>query len=81
MKLIWSIEALNQLKKLERSIAKRIYKKVGEVAENPWRSVRNLASKDYFKTRIGDYRAILDIVEDRIEVLKVGHRKNIYKGL
>ncbi|NCS90056.1 MAG: hypothetical protein COZ25_02665 [Ignavibacteria bacterium CG_4_10_14_3_um_filter_37_18] len=32
-----------------------------------------------FRFRIGDYRAIVDIEENKIIVLKVGHRKDIYK--
>jgi mRNA interferase RelE/StbE len=35
----------------------------------------------YFRLRVGDYRVIFDIQNDmlRILVLKVGHRKNVYK--
>jgi len=34
-----------------------------------------------FKLRVGDYRAIVDVDNSAkvINVLKVGHRKNIYK--
>jgi len=32
-----------------------------------------------WRFRIGDYRAIFDVDGDKIIILKVGHRKNIYK--
>lgn len=81
MKLIWSDAAIKQLKKLERHVAKRIYKKVGRAAEKPRHYVRRLTNSEFFKVRIGDYRAIIDITKNRVEVLRVGHRSTIYKNL
>ena len=81
MELIWSDFAEKQLKKLEHHVAKRIYKKIGQAAKNPRHFVRSLTSTEFFKIRIGDYRAIVDIVKNRLEVLRVGHRSMIYKDL
>lgn len=81
METIWSKQAKFQLQKLERTIAKRIYKKVEELSINPFRFVRKLAGSEEFKARVGDYRIILDISGDKIEILKVGHRSKIYKRL
>jgi len=68
------------LKKLDRTVARRIFDKVGELRETPHRFVRKLANSPYYRLRVGDYRVILDIQETvlRILVLKVGHRKSIY---
>ncbi len=78
--IIWSDSAIRQLKKLDRSVARRIFDKVGELAENPHRFVQKLANSPYYRLRVGDYRVILDIQGDvlRILVLKVGHRGAIY---
>ena len=78
--IIWSDSATRQLKKLDRTIARRIFDKVGELEENPHRSVQRLVSSPYYRLRVGDYRGILDIQESllRILVLKVGHRESIY---
>lgn len=78
--IIWSDLAIRQLKKLDRTIARRVFDKVGELAENPHRFVQKLVNSPYFRLRVGDYRVILDIQEDvlRILVLKVGHRESIY---
>jgi mRNA interferase RelE/StbE len=32
-----------------------------------------------YRFRIGDYRVIFDLVDDEIVVLRVGHRREIYK--
>ncbi len=78
--IIWSDPAIRQLKKLDRSIARRIFDKVGELAENPHRLVQKLVNSPYYRLRVGDYRVILDIQGDvlRILVLKVGHRESVY---
>ena len=34
-----------------------------------------------YRFRIGDYRVIFDIEDKEIVILRVGHRKNIYKKL
>ena len=78
--IIWSDSAAGQLKKLDRTVARRIFDKVGELHATPHRFVRKLANSPYYRLRVGDYRVILDIQETvlRILVLKVGHRKSIY---
>ncbi len=78
--IIWSDPAIRQLKRLDRSVARRIFDKVGNLAENPHRFVQKLVNSPYYRLRVGDYRVILDIQGDvlRILVLKVGHRESIY---
>lgn len=79
--IIWSESASNQLKKLDRPVAKRIFKKVSQLRENPYHNVTKLVGLPYFRLRVGDFRIIFDIKNDKLQVLvlKVGHRKNIYK--
>jgi mRNA interferase RelE/StbE len=78
--IIWSDSAARQLKKLDRSVARRIFEKVGELRENPQRFVQKLANSPYYRLRVGDYRVIVDVQEAflRVLVLKVGHRESIY---
>jgi mRNA interferase RelE/StbE len=79
--IIWSESAANELKKLDRAISKRIYIKVSKLVENPYHNVIKMAEDPYFRLPAGDYRVIFDIQNDRLRILivKVGHRKNIYK--
>ncbi|PIN94711.1 type II toxin-antitoxin system RelE/ParE family toxin [Candidatus Pacearchaeota archaeon CG10_big_fil_rev_8_21_14_0_10_30_48] len=75
----WKEHALQNLEKLENSIAKRIIKKVEELSENPFsQDIKRLKGGNYLRLRVGDYRIIFFIEQDRIQIFKVGHRKNIY---
>ncbi len=80
--IIWSELAAKELKKLDKTVAKRIFKKVSELNENPYHfDVTKMVGDPYFRLRVGDYRVIFDIQNDmlRILILKVGHRKKVYK--
>lgn len=79
-KIIWSDSAFKDLKKLDRSISKRIFEKVSSISNKPYRHIQKLAGSPYFKLRIGDYRVILEINQEILQVLiiKVGHRKDVY---
>ena len=78
--IIWSDLAIQQLKKLDRSVAKRIFDAVSKLEKNPAHWVRRIVNSPYYRLRVGDYRVIVDIHENelRILVVKVGHRKKIY---
>ncbi len=79
--IIWSDSAVRQMKKLDRAVTRRIFDKVGELRENPYRQLQKLVNSPFYRIRVGDYRVILDIHEDvlRILVLKVGHRETVYE--
>ncbi len=79
--IMWSDSAIRQLRKLDRTIARRIFYKVGELADKPHRHVQRLVNSRFYRLRVGDYRVILDIQEAllRILVLKVGRRESIYE--
>ncbi len=79
--IIWSDSATRQLKKLDRAVGRRIFQKVGELTDKPYRYVQKLVNSPYYRLRVGDYRVILDIQENelRVLVLKVGQRESIYK--
>jgi mRNA interferase RelE/StbE len=79
--IVWSESAVRELKKLDRSVAKRIFNAVSRLQEDPYRAVGKIVNSPYYKLRVGDYRIIIDIKkgELRVLVLVVGHRKKIYK--
>ena len=77
-KIIFEKRALGQLNKLEKQIKERIWNKLQNCKENPFRFFEKLNEIVGYKLRIGDYRVIVDIDNKTIIVLKVGHRKNIY---
>lgn len=75
----WKEHALQNIEKLESSVSRRIVKKVEELSENPFsKDIKKLKGSNDFRLRIGDYRVIFSIDNKIIQILKVGHRKNIY---
>ena len=79
-KIIWDEKAYEKLNKLEPITSKRIIKKVKELSQDPYsKDIKRLKRETAFRLRVGDYRVIFEIYKDIIKVLKVGHRKNIYK--
>ena len=79
--IIFSDKAFQQLKKLDRPVQKRIIATLERIRIRPETYVTRLIGDPGYRLRIGDYRVILDIDKGRllILVLKVGHRKGIYK--
>lgn len=78
--IIWSRSALKQLKKLDRSVAKRIADAVDKLHLDPHRVVSRIVNSPYFRLRVGNYRVLVDIhrKELRVLVVKVGHRETVY---
>lgn len=79
-KVIFSDKALRQFKKLERNVQERINTALDRIRIKPHSYVIKLVGKPGYKVRVGDYRIIMDIEQQRllILVIKVGHRRNIY---
>ena len=77
----WRSKALQELRKLPKDIATRIVKKVDSTKANPKHFLESLSGDPGYKIRSGDYRAIVDIIEEEkvIAVRIIGHRRNIYK--
>ena len=80
-KIIWSPKSRDNLKELTPETAKRIIKKVVELELAPYHFIEKMTDVNCWRLRAGDYRVLLDINEKKkeIQVLKVGHRKNVYK--
>jgi mRNA interferase RelE/StbE len=77
----WTETALNQLKKLDKSVSKRILENMERIGEDPFRFVKKLKDIKLYSLRVGDYRVILSIEgkELIILVLEIGHRRKIYR--
>lgn len=85
--MIYTIEfsekAETQFKKIDKQIQERISKSLERIKNRPYDFIERLSNSSYFKLRVGDYRVILRIENDKllILVIKIGHRRNIYKKL
>ncbi|SDU66476.1 type II toxin-antitoxin system RelE family toxin [Desulfobacula phenolica] len=87
--MTYSIEfrpvALKNMKKFPKRDLVRIKKKIEALGQNlPEPNTTKMKGNNSFhKIRSGDYRIIYEIHDDKLVILivKVGHRKDIYKGL
>ena len=83
MEIIFTYSAFRQFQKLEKNIQRRIDERLRFYIsqQNPLKFAESL--KDFkfgsFRYWIGDYRIIFDVKDKKIIILKIGHRKDIYK--
>ena len=72
--------AEKQLKKLDKNLQARVLEVLDRIRIRPYHFVKRLVGSPYFRLRVGDYRVILDIQNDKliIVVVELGHRSKIY---
>lgn len=71
----------HDLRRVSKSVARHILDKIEqELVKNP---ELNPALKGQFaglrKYRVGEYRIIYSLLETEIRILRIGHRKDVYK--
>ena len=76
---------LKSLKRLPKKDLRRIRKRIDDLAENlpDTATTKMKGNNSFHKIRSGDYRIIYEIHDDRLVILvvKIGHRKDVYKRL
>jgi len=81
--IIFTDTSRKQFRKLEKEVQERIVKALERIRIRPEAHVRKLIGDPGYRLRVGEYRVIVEIEKDKliILVIKIGHRKNIYKNL
>ena len=81
--VIFTDTSRKQFKKLEKDVQERIIKALERIRIRPEAHVKKLVGDPGYRLRVGEYRVIIDIEKDEliILVIKIGHRKNVYKKL
>lgn len=83
MNLILSSEAEKNFRKLQRNIQKKVHEKLVYLSckSDPISYAKILTnySTGRYRFRIGDYRATFDVKDDVIYILRIQHRKDIYR--
>jgi len=83
MKIFFSKSAVRNLKKIDSKNRRRILSKLRFYVSQ--KNIKHFADKladtslGQWRFRIGDYRVICDMSKNKLVVLKVGHRKDIYR--
>ena len=66
---------------LDKPIQARIENALRKLAhEPPQGDIVSLSGKDGFRLRVGKYRLLFDITDDKIIIYDIGLRGQIYKG-
>lgn len=77
----FSKDAEKQFDKLPKEIQERIINSLERIKIRPYSYVLRLVGSPYYRLRVGDYRIILDIKDNKliIFVIEMGHRKEVYR--
>lgn len=77
----YSQSAFKFLKKLSKEKQAHIIAVIERARIRPEKHFERLVGEKTYKLRAGDYRIIADIYADKLHILviKIGHRKNIYR--
>ena len=80
-RIIVTDRARKDIYDLDRIIRKKIYQKLKYLARSPIKLSRRLINSriGQYRYRVGNYRIIFDIDKNNIVILRIGHRKDIYR--
>ena len=76
--------ALKELKGLPEGIRQRIRQAIHALADEPRpRGCKKLKGQTDYRIRVGDYRVLYEIDDDAqiVVVWRVGHRRDVYRGI
>jgi mRNA interferase RelE/StbE len=80
-KLFYTKSAVGDIQKLDPVAKKKIKKKIEFFSKKPLFYSRKLIKPQLgaYRWRIGNYRVVFDIDNKKIIILRIGHRKEIYR--
>lgn len=82
-KIEWKNSAYKELQKLPRPMIVKVVAAVSDLANDPFpHGVKKLIGSEYtYRIRIGDYRVVYEVFENKliIEIVRVRHRKDVYR--
>ena len=82
MEVLITPNAVKQIKKLPKVPQIAIYQKLKRTRLAPdIKSTKLSGYKNIFRIRVGNYRVVYEIVDKKVYVFLVGHRKDVYKIL
>jgi len=80
-RLVYTHRSIKDIDGLDAAVKQRIGKTLKRFERNPLAHAEPLKQSELgsYRFRIGDYRVIFDLNGQEIVVLRVGHRRDIYK--
>ena len=82
-KVLLHPKAAKELQQTEKQIRTRILENAKQLRENPDKVGKALKQSDFWSLRVGDYRVIYEIDQNKnqVVILFVGHRSKVYEDL
>ena len=80
--LSFSKQALKELSKINEPFYANIKQAITDLTENPHpMGYKKLKGRDGYRIRVGIYRIIYDIFDGEliVEIITIGHRKDVYE--
>jgi len=79
--IVLSNQALKQLSKLPDDVQHRINSVLLRIRIRPYSYLKKMVGSPYFSLRVGDYRIIVRMIDNKLVILVINikHRKNAYK--
>ncbi len=81
--LVYTKRAVKDIRRLNSTVRLRIRTALERYVENPLQFAQRLTNPDMgtYRFRIGDCRVIFDMDDENLVILRVGHRKDIYRRI
>lgn len=79
--LVYTKRAVKDIQRLDERTKQRLKSALEFFADSPLKYSEKLINSEIgsYRFRVGDYRVIFDMYKNKIVVLRVGHRKEIYR--
>ncbi len=79
--LIYTKTAARDIQKLDTVAKRKIGKKLKEYSQSPFVHAKKLTDPKIgtYRFRVGNYRIVFDTEGNNLVILRVGHRKEIYR--
>ena len=80
-RLVYTHRAIRDIDALDTSVKRRVGKTLLRYGPDPLKHAEPLKQSELgsYRFRIGDYRVVFDLDGDQIVILRVGHRREIYR--
>lgn len=78
------VSAASEIERLPRRDRSRVMKRIADLVEDPRPpGCEKLSGGERYRVRQGDYRIVYSVEDPRLVVwvVKVGHRRDVYRGL
>ena len=80
-RLVYTHRAIRDIDALDTSVRQRVGKTLLRYGPDPLKHAEPLKQSELgsYRFRIGDYRVVFDLDGDQIVIMRVGHRREIYR--